>query len=70
MKTSFTNYYNPPKAKMMAPTTSSQEVGWNNTPLISEQFKDHKRLECKETSFGSNYMFMKGHSLYSNKNQL
>ena len=70
VKSTFDNYYAVPKKKQTAPQTASQEIGWNHDIQTPEPFQNHKRGECVETSFAANFCYMKGHSLYSNKNKL
>lgn len=69
-KTTFDNYYSVPKKKQLAPQTASQEIGWNHDIPTPHAFQNHRRGECVETSFAANFCYMKGHSLYSNKNKL
>ena len=70
IKTTFTNYFDVPKNKIKAPKTASQEIGWNHDIQLPEQFFNHRKVECNETGFATNFAYMKGHSLYSNKNKL
>merc|ERR1712224_488097 len=70
IKTTFTNYFDVPKNKVKAPVTAAQEVGWTHDIPMPESFQNNRRVECHETAFAKNYSFMKGHSLYSNKNKL
>lgn len=70
IKTTFTKYFDVPKNKIRAPQTASQEIGWNHDIPLPEAFNNHKRIECNETGFATNFAYMKGHSLFSNKNKL
>ena len=69
-KKTFEDYHNPPKAKQKFPQTSNQEFGWDLFQQPPEAFRNFKRDSCKETAFATNFSYMKGHSLYSNKNKL
>ena len=70
VKKTFEDFYNPPKKKIPFPKTEAQEIGWDHDVPEPRKFRDHKKNGCFETTFADNFYYMKGHSLYSNKNKL
>ena len=56
-----------PKNKQQYPATASQEIGWFNQFKQVYGFKDHTRINSKDTKFDEAYIVAKGHSQFSIK---